>query len=327
MTHSPRDLMTCRAAARHRGITSATLLCAGVISSSVCYADSGNSSTVLPTSGSAVKDGDIIFFRSDAKIFQKTIDNNASDVLCAPAFSRFNVQSVIAANKTSNSGAGPSDTAQASASNTQMVIGSFTSDAKIFHDQALPYLPTSGKGGGSFLAIKDSAAKKVDKTKFASDSGCNGSHDVSTLVDYDVPYEFTADSFQKVRSQRMGFTWGGLVVPYKFYVNDHSFHSNASAVGYVGYEGYFPGVSLAGIVALGPGTTSTAQATPATTTQAASTTKTTTAVTYTAATGVVATFGGALKFGLVVGWDWQGKGTGFAYEGKTWLALSIGAGF
>jgi len=118
-----------------------------------------------------------------------------------------------------------------------------------------------------------------------------------------------------------------LVVPYKFYLSDHSFHSNSSAVGYVGYEGYFPGVNLAGIVALGPGTTSATQTTPAASPNTQPTTKTTTAVTYTAATGVVATFGGALKFGLVVGWDWQGRGTGFAYEGKTCVALSIGAGF
>jgi len=234
------------------------------------------------------------------------------------------VQAVVAANKTAITDAAASGKAQTF--DTQKVIGSFTSDVKIFHRQALPYSP-SGKGSSVFGKLKNSASKKVDKAAFATDPGCNGSHDPKTLVDYDIPYEFTADSFQKVRSQRMGFTWGGLVVPYKFYLNDHSFHSNASAVGYVGYEGYFPGVNLAGIVALGPGTTSTTQTTPAANQNTQSTTKTTTAVTYTAATGIVATFGGALKFGLLVGWDWQGKGTGFAYEGKTWLALSIGAGF
>jgi hypothetical protein len=33
-----------------------------------------------------------------------------------------------------------------------------------------------------------------------------------------------------------------------------------------------------------------------------------------------------VKAGLMFGKDWQGKGAGLQYEGKTWIALSIGAG-
>ncbi len=261
--------------------------------------------------------------------------------LCAPMYSRFNVQSVTAGSKVPSSATPSSSpnadststakqpskatsaTGKATQADTVIVIGSFASDPKLFHGSALPFPPPPGSPATTKWLYKiRNPAGGSDLS--ASDITCN--NEKGNIVAYDVPYEFTSDEFQRVRSQRMGFTWGGLVVPYKFYVSDRSFQSNSSAVGYVGYEGYFPGVSLAGIVALGPGTTSTTQTTPATT-MAATTSKTTTAVTYTAATGVVATFGGAFKFGLVAGWDWQGHGQGFKYEGKTWVALSIGAGF
>jgi hypothetical protein len=256
--------------------------------------------------------------------------------LCAPMYSRFNVQTVSSGSKTAS--ASPSSTgdaasasktappaAKATQADTVIVIGSFTSDAKLLHGSALPFQPPPGSPATTKWLYK-LRNPKGGPTLSAADITCN--NEKGNIVAYDVPYEFTSEEFQRVRSQRMGFTWGGLVVPYKFYVADRSFQSNSSALGYVGYEGYFPGVSLAGIVATGPGTTPTTQTTAASpTSSTAATSKTTTAVTYTAATGVVATFGGALKFGLVVGWDWQGHGQNFKYEGKTWLALSIGAGF
>ncbi len=118
----------------------------------------------------------------------------------------------------------------------------------------------------------------------------------------------------------MGFTWGAMVIPYKFYFTDKSFKSNASTVAFAGYEGYFPGISLAGVVALGPGLNSSSQnsssqsgsntggasGTPTPTTQSSGT-----FVTYTAAVGFIVTLGGSFKAGLLVGRDWQGSGSGF----------------
>jgi hypothetical protein len=58
------------------------------------------------------------------------------------------------------------------------------------------------------------------------------------------------------------------------------------------------------------------------------TTNTTTLVTYTAAVGFIAAFGdGTVKAGLMFGRDYQGNAAAFPYENKTWMALSIGAGF
>jgi len=147
----------------------------------------------------------------------------------------------------------------------------------------------------------------------------------TTLPSYDTLYQFQATDANTGAYYREGFTWGGMLIPYKFYVKDRTFKGNPSTVAFVGYEGWFSGMSLAGVLALGPGiaqSASTTSATPST-----KSTSTSTAVTYTAATGFVATFGGSIKAGLLVGWDWQGSGNNFQYEGKTWVALSIGAGF
>jgi len=305
-----------------------------MITPSICLGtDSSNSASVFPTAGNAVKDGDIIYFRSDAPIFQQAFDtDSSSEKLCAPAFSRFEVQSVTAAatheNAAPATGTASSATAPAAASgasgthspsavttaDTQIVVGSFSSAWHLFHFKALPW----------------SFGENSEKTNYVTNNKCYGGTEATKVVDYNVPYKFTAKDFQGVRSQRMGFTWGGLVVPYKFYLNDHSFHSNTAALGYVGYEGYFPGVSLAGVLALGPGAGNTATTTgtsSSTGTQTTTGAKSTTVLTYSAATGVVASFGGAMKLGALIGWDWQGRGSGFAYEGKPWISVSIGAGF
>jgi hypothetical protein len=281
-----------------------------VVSTKVTIADGAAATSVIPSSGDAVKAGDIIFFRSDAPIFTEVFPASGksaaaegaakTNTFCAPAFSRFDVETVTAA--ATNAAGGANAGQQASAADTALVIGSFPSKSSGLHHQALPADMTNKAGG--LASCKSGAAR----------------------VNYDTPYEFTSGDFSKVQSQRMGFTWGGLIVPYKFYLSDRSFKSNSSAVGFVGYEGYFPGVSLAGILALGPGTASTSQTTAASGSTPASATSTN-SLTYTAAAGFVATFGGSIKAGVVFGRDWEGTGSGFKYENKTWMALSVGAGF
>jgi hypothetical protein len=123
-----------------------------------------------------------------------------------------------------------------------------------------------------------------------------------------------------------------MVVPYKFETHDHSFQPAPSVLGYFGFEGWWSGLSLANIVALGGGAASssvTSAGTGTGTTGAGTgstspTTSTSTKPTYTAALGEIATFGGNFKVGLLVGIDWQGSGSGFRYEGKPWFAISVG---
>jgi hypothetical protein len=140
-------------------------------------------------------------------------------------------------------------------------------------------------------------------------------------------YDFDAQTLSKQDAFREGFTWGGLVIPFKFYTKSHSVKSNASVVGFAGYEGWFPGVSLSAVAALGLGTAQSSTTSSGGNTGSGGSTST--LATYTAAVGVILAFGdgGTTKLGLMTGRDYQGNPATFAYENKQWISLSIGAGF
>ena len=269
------------------------------------------SGSVVPSSGDAVKAGDIIIFRSEANILQKlNTDPVDKTIYCAPANTRFLVSTITpgTSNSAADNGAGASP--KASPADTQIIKG---------------VLPS--KGPGLFHRNQKLGAYA---TNIAASPAC-----IKAIVDADIPYQFTADDLANVYTQRMGFTWGAMVIPYKFYFTDKSFKSNPSTVAFVGYEGYAPGVSLAGVLALGPGLTSNSQSSNASsgtaggsgTSTSSQTTTSGNSVTYTAATGFIVTFGGSIKAGLLFGRDWEGSGSGFKYENKTWMALSVGTSF
>lgn len=238
---------------------------------------------------------------------------------CAPTGSRFLVTNVTAASSsksaTSKTAGGAQGTGSDSATTTPATVeGYYPSKFLLFHFQSIEEYPPPRKAGGSL----DPPTGGDGKPKFT----CGG----KPLPSYDTLYQFPATPENIGSYDREGFTWGAMVIPYKFYVKDKTFKGNPSTVGFVGYQGWVPGLSLAGVLALGPGIAQSASSssTPPTTTKS---TSTSTAVTYTAATGVIATFSGVIKAGFLVGWDWQGSGNNFQYEGKTWIALSVGASF
>jgi hypothetical protein len=372
-------------------------LCHLALVAGSCVAHAGNTNTngnstsgsIAPSSGDAVKAGDIIFFRSSAPIFQpipglsttsagaQNADANApsgapadstqsgpqgaphatatppasaqasasalapasvpgpgpsgdgdvsppsasasadssqgqsagtNERLCAPPRTGFQVSSISPASTT-----GSKKTNTATPANTQLVYGVFPSEPplhKQWQNNSLPQATTA-------------------KTAAAVTGACAG----FSLVQQGVPYQFEASDLDKVTTQRMGFTWGALVVPYKFYLSDKSIKGNPSTLLYAGYEGWAPGVSLAFVGSAGLGvSTGSSNATTtngSTTSSTSSTSSNSTASTalYTLATGFIATFGGAMKAGVLFGWDYQASGTGFKYEGKTWAALSVGTSF
>lgn len=235
---------------------------------------------------------------------------------CAPPRSRFYVTNVTAASSSKSGTANAANGAQAATggsaatTNAATVEGYYPSQFLLFHLRSIKEYPPPRSGGSL-----------TPPTTVKSPCG-----EGTTLPSYNAPYQFQATDTTIGAYYREGFTWGAMVIPYKFYVKDKTFKGNPSTVAFIGYEGWFPGVSLAGVMALGPGIAQSASSSSA---AAASTksTSTTTGVTYTAATGLIATFSGVIKAGLLVGWDWQGSGNNFQYEGKTWIALSVGAGF
>ncbi|HTY48743.1 MAG TPA: hypothetical protein VMB48_03515 [Steroidobacteraceae bacterium] len=328
-------------------VLSITAFVLGLVDSdrSVAAAPS-NSTSVTPSAGDDIKPGDIIKFTTDAGIFQLAPVPRGADAagtpapttnyLCAPAKERFEVQTITAATTTpalSNAGAAsstPAHTALATPADTALVTGYFPSGFRLFHHRNVD--PYKSRGGKSTNA----------------DKGTNGSPTVTTgdpdphpaclkeqWIHLDTLYQFSERDFGNVGSQRQGFTWGPLIIPYKFYFSDHSLKANSSTVMYVGYEGWFPGVSVALVGAAGLGisqdSSSSSSSTGGTTTGGTEGTTTTTPAssvtnaTGTLAVGVISSFGGgAIKAGLLFGRDYQSNATTFKYENKTWMAISVG---
>jgi hypothetical protein len=262
-----------------------------------------------------------------ASVKTSSVAIQKASTVCFPARSRFYVTSIAPATKNTQGGAAGGSTSGATTgtvqnassapstvttSNTQLVEGLFTTSADLLHPLhknatnaglVQPGIQSEGAVCGTEAPVKP----QLDKT-----------------------YSFTTDELNKGDFRRFGFTWGGMVIPFKYYFSDKSIKTNSSVVGFAGWEGWFPGVSLATVAALGGGAASTTSPGSSSTNGSAPNTTTTspvTAVTYTMAVGVVATFGGKVKAGLMVGRDYQGNASQFQYENKTWLAASIGAGF
>lgn len=299
----------------------------GCVVASVVFGNSGRAATTsaasttpasIQSDGGVVKSGDVIIWQVNKSVTLEP--GNTPTTACFPVRSRFNVTNVVAATKpagaattaaapaTATSTAAPS-TPPATTANTQIVSGHFSSSKAYsllhpFHFDALP---------------------KTD----GSTPPCGVDTPNAVL---DTSYDFTADQLSKQDFFRQGFTWGGLVIPYKFYFKDKSIKSNSSIVGFAGYEGWFPGVSLSAVLAAGAGTApsnSTSTNSTGSTTSTTTNSSTETLVTYTVATGLIMAFGDSktVKAGLMFGRDYQGNASAFAYENKWWMALSIGAGF
>jgi hypothetical protein len=286
----------------------------GASVTAICYGDGSSTTAQIPASGDAVKAGDIIKFRSAAPIFDESFGSAPATELCAPPRSVFEVQSISTAPANGAKSSAPSSAPVPVT--TQIVYGAFPTEnwfQKFLH--LFPNQPSN------------QPAKTPNST-----GPCNGYVSVSA----DVPYKFDASNLGATLVQRGGFTWGALVIPYKYYFTDKSFKGNPSTVAFAGYEGWFPGVSLALVGSAGigvapssssPTSSSGAGASPSGGSTPTSSNDSSTSATYTVALGAIATFGGSMKAGLMCGRDYQSNASGFKYNNKTWLALSIGTSF
>lgn len=133
---------------------------------------------------------------------------------------------------------------------------------------------------------------------------------------------------------RYGFTYGGLVVPFKFELTGKKeFKGSASVAPYMGYrlgfessgiELAFP-VVFAGVSNVSGTNTTTTAATA--TTPASSSTSTSDLAAFSYGTGVIGILKQTFQFGAVLGFDHAGSGQGFQYNDKPWLAVEIGYQF
>jgi len=272
--------------------------------------------TVNPSDGGAVKEGDNIYFKTDSAIFhlsapvpgQAAPDPGAErPVYCAPAGSRFVVQAIVQAST------GGGNDKKPSPANVTVVKGYFPGKFDLL------------KTGLHFSNPDPHGDAKVALADKAKHPACG----TAEWIHLDTTYEFTSTDFQDVGSQRLGFTWGPMIIPYKYYFTDHAIKGNPSTVLYVGYEGWFPGVSLAAVAAAGLGIgQTTSNASDGSNGSPPTPPDTNTSATYTVAVGLIATFGGgAIKAGVLTGRDYQSNAAQFKYENKQWIALSVGTSF
>lgn len=297
-----------------RSLAFGALFALFLLGGQLAFAASSTSSanSITPTSGDDVKEGDDIYFTTYSGLFTQVVPAGATapatvKYYCAPPKTHFVVDSIVPA---STSGTGTTDSPQAA--NSTIVRGHFPSGGPI-------------SNGGLHFENKIPA-----DTSNASHPGCEST---AGWVALDSPYQFTSGNFNTVGSQRLGFTWGAMVIPYKYYFTDHSIQGTPSTVAYVGYEGWFPGVSLAGVVSAGLGvaqTASNASNSPSGSnsgTTSSSSNSTSANAIYTWGVGFVATFGKSIQAGVMTGRDYQATGSGFKYQNKQWIALSVGTSF
>lgn len=139
-----------------------------------------------------------------------------------------------------------------------------------------------------------------------------------------------------------GFVSGVLAVPFKYHLSDHSITAGSTIGGYVGYRTSV-GNQFAITPVLGGGlalvSTSAAQASNAGATGSPNTTTNGTATNSSSqtssglsiATGFIGSVTSAAskgaQFGIILGVDWLGKNSKYAYEGKPWIAFEVGYNF
>jgi hypothetical protein len=129
---------------------------------------------------------------------------------------------------------------------------------------------------------------------------------------------------------RYGFTYGGLVVPFKFELTGKKeFKGSASAAPYMGYRLGFEssGIELAPVVFAGVSNVSATKTTTTAataTTAASSSTSTSDLAAFSYGAGVIGILKQTFQFGVVVGFDHAGSGQGFQYNDKPWLAVELG---
>ncbi len=129
------------------------------------------------------------------------------------------------------------------------------------------------------------------------------------------------NTLSSINSVRQAWTFGTLVVPFKFRTTDHSITGDATIGAYLGRTWYLAGATFTPI--LSAGISQIAVSNPQ------DNTKTDTRTGFTVAPGLIWTIKENFQIGALVGWDYIGSNgeQPWKYNGKTWLSFAIGYQF
>jgi hypothetical protein len=188
-----------------------------------------------------------------------------------------------------------------------------------------------GADDGTTLTV---AIDKVNADAVRSETGSAGSACTSDkFVQQGHQYTILKKYVLNASPTIQGFVTGALAIPFKFHLSDRSVTAGSTIGTYIGYRTSIDNtVAITPVVAGGLALISTAAAqasSSGTTTSTSGGTQTSTGISI--ATGLIGSVTSAsasgAQFGILVGADWLGKKSNYAYEGKPWIAFEIGYNF
>jgi hypothetical protein len=282
-----------------------------------------------PSRGDAIAAGDRIILNADAPIFR--LDRHAggdpTTRVCAPRRTQLVIESAPSTTTTTETKSSGGDGSPPIKTTTGDAKTTVETTAASAGDKTTTTVATATTA--TALIVRVGPYFHIPFTKpSTSDQTCveqvkDQLKGVET-VKVGTTYEFTPSDLAGYGAQRYGLTYGVVIVPNKVMIADRTFISSSSVLPYVGYQAWGPSWAGAVVLAAGVGTVpASTQASPA---SSGTSNSTGTKATFSVATGIVGSIGSTFKVGLLVGVDTEGSKTGFKYQGKPWIGVSLGAG-
>jgi hypothetical protein len=293
----------------------------------VTRADSSSAATTTtPSRGDTIEKGDRLILQSDANIFYASPDDvgTVAKAYCAPSRSKLVIESSPTTTTTTqaqpaNAGAVPTVSSSTTKSTTTVkTTAASAGDTTTTTSKTVSTAVFQPTGGFKLFSKNAEQTKCVDPASTTP---------ITKVVKSGPTYYLDTNDLSQYNFDRFGFTYGVVVVPNKVIISTREFVSSSSVLPYVGWEQWGPSWAGAVVLAAGVGTTpSTNTTATGATGSPPSNTNSGTKATFSVATGIVGTIGGVFKVGLLLGVDTAGSNIGYKYQGKPWIAVSLGAG-
>ncbi len=164
---------------------------------------------------------------------------------------------------------------------------------------------------------KEHAVFEIDSLQAAAKPQCG---DID-LAQPGLAIAIDPDTLSNTPPNRHGWTYGTLIVPYKYqFGGDRSVSGGATLGGYMGYRTSLSGSSVAFITFAGPTKVDVAQMK-----DGKASTESLAGLSY--GVGLLGTIKDGFKAGVVLGTDRVAKSAGYPNNGKPWISLSLGYDF
>jgi hypothetical protein len=174
------------------------------------------------------------------------------------------------------------------------------------------------RGGGS-VTVEDGSLSLIAVEQAIAGQGSCGNDAVANAGDL---LAASPDTLGSALVDRRGWTYGTLIVPYKYqFRGDRSMSGGATVGGYFGWRQTAWATGLQYVVFGG----ATKVDVPKTNADGAASTESLAGLSY--GIGLLGTLKNDFKLGLVVGVDHVTKSTGYINNGKAWISLSLGIDF